>query len=147
MIRAARAVPGSDRDPNHDGSDTEHVKSLITFITEQYLLIQLARPALFAHDLAVVVALDHRVPGGLHDLRHRLVLPRGRRTAARRLSAAESRELRRRPGMRRAGRSHRMGTKWGYWELYEGELGMNEGLIVTTLTVLFLFLFLVAEKL
>lgn len=124
LIGAIRAIPRSGRDPNNNGSDASHVTALITFVTQQYLLISFTRPAFLADDptvIVVAVVLHHRRRRRLHDLRHGPVLLRIRRRASeRRFRAAEGREAR--PGEGRAGGSHRgrmgiIGVLWGYnWD-------------------------------
>lgn len=84
LPRTLRAKPRSNRDPNHDWPHAFHVESFVAFVTQKQLLRRLAGPALFAAQVAVILALHDGVSRLRHYLRHRLVLLRRRRVPRRR---------------------------------------------------------------
>lgn len=66
---AIGAKPGSDGDSSDDRSDAFHVEASVAFVTEEKLVATLARPALLAAHVAVVVFLNNCETGLRHYFR------------------------------------------------------------------------------
>lgn len=94
-----RAKPWSNRDPHHDWPHAFHVEAFVTFVAQEQLLRLLAGATLLAHEVAVILALHHRVLRPRHYIRHRPVLlrrrwvPSGTPRVARRMRAAAEADL------------------------------------------------------